>query len=46
MKRQGRDVNRSPSSDAEVRNVWRYTSVPPYVMSWLVQANLFTYLLT
>jgi hypothetical protein len=29
-----REVNHSPPSSAEVKNEWRYTSAPPYILSW------------
>jgi len=34
VKRPEREANHSPSSSAEVKNTWRYTSTPPYVMLW------------
>jgi hypothetical protein len=35
VKRPGREINHSPTASAEVRNKWRYTSTPPYViMVW------------
>jgi hypothetical protein len=35
VKRPGREADCSPLSSAEVKNVWSYTSTPPYVlMAW------------
>jgi len=31
IKRPKREANQSPSSSAEIRNTWSYTSTPPYV---------------
>jgi hypothetical protein len=34
-KRLGREADHSPPSSADVKNAWRYTSIPPYVsMEW------------
>jgi hypothetical protein len=34
-KRPGREADHSPPSNAEVKNPWNYTSIPPYVyMAW------------
>jgi hypothetical protein len=27
----GREANHSPPSSAEVKNLWRYSSIPPYI---------------
>jgi hypothetical protein len=36
VKRPGREGDNSPSSSAEVKNTWGYTSTPQYVfMAWL-----------
>jgi hypothetical protein len=38
VKRPGREANHSPPSSAEVKNVWTYTSTPPYAfMAWCLQ---------
>jgi len=37
LKRIVREVNYSPSSSAEVKNEWRYSSAPPYLPSRLGQ---------
>jgi len=29
----GREANHSPPSSGEVKNDWRYTSIPPYVFT-------------
>jgi hypothetical protein len=35
VKRPGRETDRPPPSSAEVKNAWRYTSIPQYVfMAW------------
>jgi hypothetical protein len=35
VKQPGREADHSPSFSAEVKNVWSYTSTPPYVsMAW------------
>jgi hypothetical protein len=35
IKRSGSEADQSPSSNAEVNNVWSYTSTPPYgLMTW------------
>jgi hypothetical protein len=31
VKRQGREADHSPPTSAEVKNMWIYTSTPPYV---------------
>jgi hypothetical protein len=31
VKRPGREADHSPPSSAEVKNAWRYTSIPQYV---------------
>jgi hypothetical protein len=31
VKRSGREVDHSPPTSAEVKNIWIYTSTPPYV---------------
>jgi len=37
VKRPGRVADRSPSSTAEVKNAWSYTSTPQYVfISWFL----------
>jgi hypothetical protein len=33
IKRPEREVGHSPASSAEVKNAWRYTSIPPYVFT-------------
>jgi hypothetical protein len=33
LKRPGCEADRSPPSCAEVKNEWRYTSIPPYMLS-------------
>jgi hypothetical protein len=46
VKRPGREADHSPPSSAEVKNVWRYTSTPPYVfMAWCLvkQRDNFTF---
>jgi hypothetical protein len=32
VKGQGREADHSPPSSAEVKNMWIYTSIPPYVL--------------
>jgi hypothetical protein len=36
VKRPGREVVNSPSSNAKVKNAWSYTSTPPSTPSWRV----------
>jgi hypothetical protein len=31
VKRQGREADHSPPTSAEIKNMWIYTSTPPYV---------------
>jgi hypothetical protein len=40
IKRPRREADHSPSSSAEVKNEWSYTSIPPYVsMAWRLKIS-------
>jgi len=36
LKRSGREADHSPPSSAEVKNAWRYTSIPPICVHGVV----------
>jgi hypothetical protein len=36
IKRLGREADRSPPSNAEVKKTWSCTTTPPYVMAWCI----------
>jgi len=46
VKRPGRDVNHRPPSNAEVKNEWSYTSIPPICLYGVDNENFnfFTFL--
>jgi len=40
VKQSGREADNSPASITEVKNGWKYTSIPPYAAMTCAQTNL------
>ena len=40
VKKSGREADNSPASTTEVKNGWKYISIPPYAVMTCAQTNL------